>query len=105
MGDPQHDDSYSVRLRADPRGRLGCVRAASDITARHPRIYGGGGTETDLGEQRVWKKQAWEERESPGTEQCVCVWWGGEDRDSDAISIRSQGEEVFSLRSTADLRL
>lgn len=52
------------------------MRAASDIAARHPRIYEGG-TETDLGEQRVRKKQAWEERESPGTERCVCVVVGG----------------------------
>lgn len=32
----------------------------------------------------------------------MVVGGGGYDRDSDVISIRSQGEEVFSLRSTAE---
>lgn len=73
------------------RGGRACVRAASDIVA-FPSSHIRGETETDLGEQRVRKKQAWEERESPGTERCVC---GGDDRDSDVISIRSRGRKYF----------
>lgn len=88
-GDPQHEDSYSIWPWADPQGRMGCVRAASNNVASHPRIYEGE-TETYWEKQRVRKKKAWEELESPGRKRGE-----GNDRDSDVISIRSRGERIF----------